>query len=217
MKNKIKLELLGLFVNMSVDMSTGQSHNNTCTLMLGEAEGERQFPITVDLTEMPNVMAGSEESESKPPLIHDVVRKILKKVGYYITETVITTFNDDEFTAKVFLTNGEDKMVLDTKAVDAISLGLRFQAPLYIHNALLDEAEHLMFKQKHVSKKVPKLASLLSYTKRIKKDPEVVQGCSEETLDRLLSFFLSQEDYEKAVLIRDEMKRREVSKSDEVQ
>ena len=217
MKKKIKLDLLGLFVNMSVDMSTNQSFGNTCTLMLGEAEGERQFPITVDLSAMPNVMSGKEESECKPPLIHDVFRKILKKMNYHITETVITAFKDDEFSAKVFLTNGTDKMILDAKAVDAIALGLRFEAPLYIHDALLSEAEELMFKQKHISKKVPKLASLLSYTKRIKKDPAVVQSCSEETLDHLLSFFLSHEDYEKAVFIRDEIKRREVAKDGEAE
>ena len=197
---KIQLEVLGLFANQPQEVSF--------TLLLGEAEGYRRLPILIGVPEAQAIALATEGGQLDRPIIHDIFKDALIKLGYTIQEVNITALQDEIFFAQVTMTDGTSTVMLDARPSDAIAIGLRFGAPLYIDEDLLNEAGALVV----TGPSLAELKTELSVPQTQSQQPSDVltnlQHYSVEALKELLSAVIAREDYEQAALIRDELKRR---------
>lgn len=87
-------------------------------------------------------LAVSDESPDRP-YTHDLMRTMLERLGAKVDRVIIDDLWQDTFYAKIYLLRDGSKDVLeiDSRPSDAIALALRFRAPIYVAEAVLEAAQ----------------------------------------------------------------------------
>ena len=101
-------------------------------------------------------------------------------------------------------------MEVDARPSDAIAIGLRFNAPIFTYETILEEAGIILTEEteeEEATKIQPEKVKEKSSTEKSTK-PESLKDNSYEKLSEMLEKALAKEDYETAARIRDEMNRR---------
>lgn len=194
---KIQLDVLGLFANKSQDA--------TFTLLLGEVSGHRRLPIMIGMPEAQAIALAIEGRPLERPIMHDLFKEALVKLGYTVQEVIITTLQNEIFFAQLVLSDGVEAIQLDARPSDAIAIALRFAAPLFIEEDLLNETGGILVAY-HTEQEADLTADSI-YTQQSTKLGNL-EDRSVDALKKLLDLALEREDYEQAALIRDALKNR---------
>lgn len=200
---KIKLEILGL--------SSSQSQAGSFALVLGETEGNRRLPIIIGMFEAQAIAIEIEKISPNRPMTHDLFRAFGNLFHFHVEEIVISDLKEGVFFAKIVVSDGLKKQEVDARPSDAIAIGLRFSAPIFTNENILAEAGIVLSDQEEeeererTEKKEPKA--------KVKKEPSAKKGddlkyFTIEKLNELLNEAITNEDYEKAAKIRDELGKR---------
>ncbi len=72
------------------------------------------------------------------PLTHDLIKILLDKAGMKLDRVIIDDIWDDTFYAKLVLTHNNETIEVDSRSSDAIALALRYRAPIYAAEAVLE-------------------------------------------------------------------------------
>lgn len=198
--NKVRLEILGIFSNHLQEANF--------TLLLGEVGGYRKLPIMIGAIEAQSIALALEGSVLERPIMHDLFKEALVRLGYRIEETVITNLKDEVFLAQLLITDGSQQVPLEARPSDAIAISLRFSAPLFINEVLLSQVEGILIPQSEVPDMSAELASADIQFQPSDTLISDFENYSVQVLQELLDRVVEQEDYEQAALIRDELKRR---------
>jgi bifunctional DNase/RNase len=192
--NKIQVEIAAL----SSSPSTGAG----IVLLLKEIYGERRLPIIIGISEA--MAIESEQKQIKPPrpMTHDLMKTIIDYLSATISEVFIDDLKDNTFYAKIFLEVASFEHVIDARPSDAIALALRFDAPIYVSEEVLNRAGF-----------EPSGSSFFNRNEtesdeNIEKDskPKIPQT-KLALLQEQLREALEKEDYERAAKLRDEIKK----------
>ena len=128
------------------------------------------------------------------PLTHDLMKSILDSMGMDLAEITISELKDGTFYAKLSL----DSQEIDARPSDAIALAVRYGAPIYVSEKVMEEAAFLPENEDQES------ADALSSSKL--KDSKLTKL---EALRAQLMDAIEREDYEKAAKLRDEIRKME--------
>ena len=102
--------------------------------------------------------------------------------------------------------------IIDSRTSDAIAMALRFNAPIFIYDSILNQAgfdEKSIRKSKKDKTEESWIQDFVEQQSQQKKVPEDLKKLSVSKLKSLLNKLVNLEDYEKAVKIRDEISKRE--------
>ena len=196
--SKVKLKVLGL--------SCSQTQSGAYALILSEENGNRRIPIVIGGFEAQAIAIGLERLHPPRPLTHDLFINFAKTFGITITEVNIYHLEEGIFYSElVCMTNGS-YMKIDARTSDAVALAIRCNCPIYTTEQIIEKAG-IVFnvsdertEQAETTKKEPQPAT--SGTAKYDK-------LSLKELKTLLDKSISNEDYEEASHIRDEIQRRE--------
>lgn len=195
---RIKLEILGL--------SSSQTQPNSFALVLGEENGHRRLPIIIGMFEAQAIAIEIEKIIPNRPMTHDLFKSFADYFDFEVEEILISDLKEGVFFAKIVCTDGLKKVEIDARPSDAIAIGLRFGVAIYTFENILSEAgivlSDYMDEEEAIEEKVPTPAVSSKGNKDWMKDVSI------EQLRVLLEEALSNEDYEKAAQIRDELNRR---------
>ena len=190
---------------VALSHSVSQSHNYA--VVLGEQEGNRRLPIVIGSFEAQAIAVAMENMTPSRPLTHDLFKNALETFNVQLKEVIINNLLDGIFYARLVCVRGKDLIEIDSRTSDALALAVRFDCPIYTYEFVLDaagivledmeEEDEEYFEEDYVEQtSVPvKGASLSSY--------------SIDDLNQMLDEVLSEENYERAAEIRDELKKRE--------
>lgn len=187
---KVQLEVLGLSAN--------PASQGTYALVLKEMEGVRRLPIVIGT---PEAMAISNELEGTPrprPMTHDLLKNAIEALDASVISVFIHDLSDQTFYALIQLDRND--VELDSRPSDAIAIALRFNAPIFIADHLLDEAG---FSPDELEGVVEEHDSSEKEIEIDKAKPRSRREILEEYLQRAIE----QEEYEKAAQIRDEIEK----------
>ncbi|MDQ1088751.1 MULTISPECIES: bifunctional nuclease family protein [unclassified Siphonobacter] len=191
---KIKLEILGL--------SPSQSQTGSFALILGEEFGNRRLPIIIGMFEAQAIAIEIEKITPNRPMTHDLFKSFAQGFHYKVTEIVISDLREGIFFAQIVCTDGLKERVVDARPSDAIAIGLRFNVPIYTFENLLSEAG--IVANEGTSSEKPEPAPVSAS----KPFPDQLKDNTTEDLHKMLDQALTNEEYEKAAQIRDEISRR---------
>ena len=187
---KIKLKILGL--SSSVDTQTG-----SFALVLKEISGERRLPIIIGMFEAQSIAMEIERIVPNRPMTHDLFKSLSKKLNFSVNEIVITDIKDGVFFSKINMTDSKKKLSIDSRPSDAIAIAIRFKANIYATEKVLTNAG-IIFDEVNVDKKVE------DSNQKVK----TLKDMSVKELNDKLSVSISEENYEFAARIRDEINKR---------
>ncbi|MCC5930824.1 MAG: bifunctional nuclease family protein [Cyclobacteriaceae bacterium] len=197
---KIKLEILGL--------SASQSQSGSFALVLGEAGGKRRLPIIIGMFEAQAIAIEIEKIIPNRPMTHDLFKSFANSFNYTIREITISDLKEGVFFAKILCDDGLRTLEIDSRPSDAIAIGLRFNAPIYTFEHIMEEAGILLTEEESEEKE-PEFKTETSRTEsQTKSKNERLKDYSIDKLKKMLDEALEREDYENAARIRDEMNKR---------
>ena len=196
---KIKLDIVGL--------SYSQTQSGAYALVLGEVHGRRRLPIIIGGFEAQAIAIEIEKMTPSRPLTHDLFKTFAQLYSINISEVIIYNLVDGIFYAKLVCSDGKKSMEIDARTSDAIALAVRFDCPIYTYEFILGtagiviEGNDFAFLENIDAPAEEKAAS----------SPAGYATLSDEELKEKLQQALSEEAYEKAAKIRDELSRRKSS------
>ncbi|HXH99534.1 MAG TPA: bifunctional nuclease family protein [Sphingobacteriaceae bacterium] len=199
---KIKLDIVGL--------SYSQTQSGAYALVLGEVNGRRRLPIIIGGFEAQAIAIEIEKMTPSRPLTHDLFKSFAECYGILIQEVIIYNLVDGIFYAKLLCSDGKKTMEIDARTSDAIALAVRFECPIYTYEFILATAGVVIEGTDFVF--LDNLEATAEET--VETPPQSQSGFSALTDDELKSKLqeaLTEEAYEKAAKIRDEISRRKSS------
>lgn len=196
---KIKLDIVGL--------SYSQTQSGAYALVLGEVNGRRRLPIIIGSFEAQAIAIEIEKMTPSRPLTHDLFKSLAENYHLTIQEVVIYNLVDGIFYAKLICSDGKKISEIDARTSDAIAIATRFDCPIYTYEFILASAgiviegnDFVFLENIEVPKEEKVASTTLNYS-----------TLSEDELKTKLKDALSEEAYEKAASIRDELSRRKSS------
>lgn len=98
----------------------------------------RTVPIVIGPFEAHAIVTALNDETPPRPMTHDLTRNILTRLGVSIDRVLIDDLWQGTFYAKIFLLHGDEEIEVDARPSDAIALALRFRAPIYMAESVLE-------------------------------------------------------------------------------
>jgi len=196
---KVKLNILGL--------SYSQTQTGAYALVLSEAEGTRRIPIIIGAVEAQAIAIQLEGLKPPRPLTHDLFLNVALAFNIEIKEVLIHKLEEGIFYAEIVCEQNKNRIRVDSRTSDAIALALRFECPIYTTEDIMEKAGIIMEFEEGAEENENVGSS------ETKEGAPVRMNYGEYTLEELndlLDAAISEEDYEKASQIRDEINKRKV-------
>lgn len=176
-------------------------------ILIKPVGGELAVPIYIDQYQTQSILIGLGNVHMPRPLTHDLLISMLKQLSVSIDRVEITSLKDGTYFAQiVLLREGEEPVTIDARPSDSIALAVRLKCPIFISEAIVEEAGSEI--------------SVISGEKtelKGEESEEDVEGSEEggpvktekERIEDALQKAIEDENYEDAAVLRDRLKEIE--------
>lgn len=192
---KIRLNILGL--------SVSQTQSGAYALVLAEENGERRIPIIIGPVEAQAIAIQLEGLKPPRPLTHDLIKNMAMAFDIALLEVTIYKLEEGIFYSELLCEMDGKEIKIDSRTSDAVALALRFRCPIYTTEDILKKSGIILDLEDEES-------PVRNASDKDFMEPEVstyTQYSSNE-LNEMIDEAVRNEDYEKASIIRDELKKR---------
>lgn len=196
---KIELEIVAL------SHSITQTHSYA--VVLGEVNGLRRLPIVIGGFEAQAIAVALEKMQPSRPLTHDLMKNFMTAFNLELHEIIICDLQEGIFYSKLVCSSDNDTVEIDSRTSDALALAVRFGCPIYTYENILESAG-IMMEETTGKKKKSKEAKEVPVEEPVSSSNEDLKTMSLEELNTLLNEVLENEDYIRAIAIRDEINNR---------
>jgi len=188
---KIRLKIAGL--------SYSQTRHGAYALILEEEDGNRRLPVIIGTSEAQSIAIQLEGLKPFRPLTHDLFVSMANSFHIEVIEVNIVKLEEGIFYSEIICKKEHAKIKIDSRTSDAIAIALRFHAPIYVKESIIDKAG-MMIDDDEKQKTEPDKDK--SAEKKDYKD------LSDKELNKMMQKAINNEDYETASKIRDELNKR---------
>ncbi len=110
-------------------------------VILKEVDAERYLPIWIGVFEAEAIVAQLHNIQPPRPMTHDLLKSVISELGARVTRVVVHDLRDDTFYARISLVDMDGKYTeVDSRPSDAIALAVRFGAPIYVDESVMERA-----------------------------------------------------------------------------
>ena len=194
-------------------ISYSQTQNGAYALLLSDMDSDRQLPIVIGAFEAQSIAIALEKDIKPPrPLTHDLFKTFSDRFHILIKQVIIHKLVDGIFYSSLICEREGIEETVDARTSDAIALALRFDAPIFTYKNILDKAGIFLKDQGqdtdiYSSENLETAPEKSSAGKPSSFKNEFSQLTTKK-LNELLEKAVSDEDYERAAKIRDEISKR---------
>ncbi len=115
--------------------------SGAAALVLREHDApNRLLPIVVGHADASSIAIAASGSMPPRPLTHDLMASLVDALDGHLDAVEVTELHDGAFIANLTLSGPAGERRVDTRPSDAIALAVRLQAPMFVSEAVLDEA-----------------------------------------------------------------------------
>ena len=115
--------------------------SNSPIVVLKDDDEKFFLPIWVGIFEANAIALQLENVTTPRPMTHDLLRNMISELDAHVTRVVINDLRDSTFFAQIRLNVGAKTLEVDARPSDAIALALRTEAPIYVAQSVLDQAQ----------------------------------------------------------------------------
>lgn len=110
-------------------------------LMLEEVVGGRKLPIIIGGFEAKSILIALQKVELKRPIIYDLMLEMMSQYDIEIIRVDIVRKSGEAYFSKLVVIQDDDELSLDCRTSDAVALAVRYGAPIYIEEEILEEVK----------------------------------------------------------------------------
>ncbi|MGY0426926.1 MAG: bifunctional nuclease domain-containing protein [Polaribacter sp.] len=200
----IKLTIKGI--------SYSQTQSGAYALVLSEMEGVRTLPIIIGAFEAQSIAIALEKEIRPPrPLTHDLFKTFSDRFLITVKEVIIHKLVDGVFFSSLVCERDGIEETIDTRTSDAIAIAVRFQAPIYTYENILDKAGiYLKLEEELDINKTSEVKKIESELTELEMEEKPIEFSSFSIIElhKQLENAVVDENYELAAKIRDEISKR---------
>jgi bifunctional DNase/RNase len=115
--------------------------SNSPIVVLKDEQETCFLPIWVGIFEANAIALQLENVTTPRPMTHDLLKNMIGELNAQVTRIVINDLRDSTFFAQILLAIGGKTLELDARPSDAIALALRVEAPIFVAQTVLDQAQ----------------------------------------------------------------------------
>ncbi len=183
-------------------ISYSQTQSGAYALLMEHEETNIKLPVVIGNFEAQAISLGLEKDIHPPrPLTHDLFSKFVISANYELSSVIIYQIIDGVFFSNLNFKHSEtgEELVLDARTSDAVAMAVRFEAPIYTTEQVLSEA------------------GILLELEEVNPQPETYEEVAAEgnlsslamaDLQKMLDDAVKEEDFDAALAIQEEIKRR---------
>lgn len=197
----IKLTIKGI--------SYSQTQSGAYALVLSEMEGTRTLPIIIGAFEAQSIAIALEKEIRPPrPLTHDLFKTFADRFSITVKQVIIHKLVDGVFYSSLTCERDGVEEVIDTRTSDAIALAVRFQAPIFTYESILDKAGIYLKMDEELTIEEDLESDEIEFSLEEEIDEGGYSHLSLRELHEQLNEAVADENYELAANIRDEISKR---------
>ena len=110
-------------------------------VLLKTVEGNKFLPIWIGHPEAAAILMKLQNATTPRPMTHDLLTEILRELDAQVTRVVINDLRDSTFFAQIRVNTAGRTLEIDARPSDAIALALRVEAPIFVAQSVLDQAQ----------------------------------------------------------------------------
>jgi bifunctional DNase/RNase len=173
-------------------------------------------PIFIAPLEAQSILIGLGSVKMPRPLTHDLFISVLESLESSVNRVEITSLKDSTYYAKLILESEGSEISVDARPSDCLALAVRVKCPIYIDEAVVDEAgisvkmveeKNRELKASDVSGESPSTAE--AETPAAADVPSLASDSEVSALKKLLDSAIEEENYEEAARLRDRLRELE--------
>lgn len=206
----IKLEIHGI--------SYSENLSGAFALVLNESKGIRKLPVVIGGFEAQAIaLALQKNIKTSRPLTHELFKDFADKFEIKLKKVIIHKLVDGVFFSNMVCEKDGDTVIIDSRTSDAIAMALRFNAPVFTYESILNEVgfesdfkyeKKIDFNEEDVFLNLEKKDDESLKEINLKSENIKLENMSLKKLNEMLDKSLAKEDYEFSAKIRDEIKSR---------
>ena len=191
-----------------VALSHSITQTHSYAVVLGELNGLRRLPIVIGGFEAQAIAVALERMQPSRPLTHDLFANMMSTFDIELTEVIIYKLEEGIFFAKLVCSHNNDVVEIDSRTSDALALAVRTGCRIFTFENILDAAGlYLDPTETATSVEQEKPAENIAPVEAVPQNKDL-SAMNLEELKTLLQQVLEQEDYVRAISIRDEINKR---------
>jgi len=186
-------------------LSYSNKQTGAFALILSEKEGTRDIPVIIGQHEAQAIAIALEKTVNPPrPLTHDLFKNFAQAFHIDLHEVIIHDIRDGVFFASLICTQNGKEVSLDARPSDAIALAIRFGCPFYTTAEVLNKVglnEQEEAKGGEIIEEEPEEIE-------VPEQRNVLEDATMKELEAMMMQAVTNEDYELAARVRDEIDKR---------
>jgi bifunctional DNase/RNase len=128
---QIEMNIKGLMIDPITNMPI---------IILRDQEGQRILPIWVGVFEANAIALQIENVQTPRPMTHDLLKNIIDDLSAQVERIVVTELKENTFYALIHLRKNGHSIEVDARPSDAIALALRTRSPIFVEEAVIQNA-----------------------------------------------------------------------------
>lgn len=186
---------------------TGLSYSHSQTeayalILSEEGKKQRRLPIIIAKNEAQAIAIYLEKLESPRPLTHDLIKVITETLQSEIVEVSIVKLIAGVFYAEIRLVKDSHTFRIDARVSDAVALALRFNAPIYCSEAIMEAASFIMEEEQTQEEET---------RSQSKSEKSSFSDYSVKQIQMMMNEAVRNENYERAARLKKEIEKRNAS------
>lgn len=190
-----------------VDVQNSQTPNDAYVLLLKEKFGERILPIVIGLSEAKTIVLVLNKVTSRRPTTHELFKNFSDLLGYKVVKVQIEKFEEGIYYSNLYLSNGDETIILDARTSDAVAIVMLSGAQLFVESSIIEEVSIVpsKYSENEIFNNDDEEADNQEYDLFI---DSRIKEMTDEELETLLQGAIESEDFELASKIHEEMEKR---------
>ncbi|MGZ4807937.1 MAG: bifunctional nuclease family protein [Thermoanaerobaculia bacterium] len=115
--------------------------SNSPIVVLKDEQEKFFLPIWVGIFEANAIALQLEKVATPRPMTHDLLRNFISELDARVARIVINDLRDSTFFAQIRVITSDRTLEIDARPSDAIALALRVEAPIFVAQTVLDQAQ----------------------------------------------------------------------------
>lgn len=126
---------------VSIAGMTMDPASNTPIIILKSDDSDQAIPIWIGLLEATSIASALQNIKFDRPMTHDLFKNFTETLNYGVEKVEICDLRDNTFYARIHFHSQEQNFSLDARPSDAIAIALRFGAPIYVDDKVIQKSK----------------------------------------------------------------------------
>ncbi|MBU3948348.1 MAG: bifunctional nuclease family protein [Proteobacteria bacterium] len=115
--------------------------SNTPIIILKSDDGEHAVPIWIGLLEATSIASALQKIKFERPMTHDLFKNFVELVNVKVSRIEVYDLVGNTYYARIHFVSEAGHFDMDSRPSDAIAIALRFDAPIFLDDKVIEKSK----------------------------------------------------------------------------